>query len=161
MSLPIHTYAAVLHLTGAVGGIDYQLIAPSGVVQIADWRHPAPQPSEASIVSAVLPGLRAQARTAAADEATRRAQIISPDVSGSAYKLHESIMTTLIAAGVVTGQQVNANLTEPLRSLRDIDAALTAMRTEITGLTTVAQCEQYIAGIADDAARAPRTVDWP
>lgn len=161
--------ALVLQSMGYDPLVDFTARAsnPGGDVTL-DWHHTDTQPTEETIAAGYLTAMQGKASAAARAEASRRIAIIQPPSSESrslrwAAQIADYRSTTH-PYPLALPSPWNARETQ-LRAagtaIEAIAAASNSMDTEIAALTTVADCEAYIAGIQADTASAPRTVEWP
>ena len=146
--------AVLRYLTGESGLWDLKAGA------IENWYSGQAQPSAAAISAAELPAMKAEAITAIKTEAGRRILAIAPE-----WKQRNNLARFAELLDLPTLTQAEQDEKDALKAagqfLRSIRTASDQMEAQVSGFTTLAFVEEYIAGIGNDTATTPRTIEWP
>lgn len=160
-----HAAIALEHL-GHGNRTDFEVEYTKAGESIVTWFNASPRPTDDEILAAVLPGLKSRAATAIKAEASRRILAIAPlwkqsNLSARFAELTAKRIDQYPLPLSQAEQTEYAAIKASGQYLLSIRTASNAMEAECAALATVAEVEAYMAGVADDVATAPRTVEWP
>lgn len=143
---------------------DFSCAIEAGASVITYWNLAlGTQPTTQELADAELPAMKAKAVAAIKIEANRRILSAMPDWKQRNLIARSVELTRRESKGTATPAEI-AELDTLEAAKAGVDAVRSAsdsMEAEVATLTTVADCDAYIAGIQADTASAPRTVEWP
>ena len=164
MAVTAYTAIALAHLGWELDH-DYHVFEASGTLRI-EWLSEQLQPSDAEIQAAEVPALKAITINAIKGEASRRILAIVPSWKQSNLQARFAELTAQridqYPVPLSSGDQAEYDAIKAAGlHLLSIRTASNAMEAELGALKSVAEVEDYAAGLADNLASAPRTVEWP
>ena len=163
----VTSYAAVaLEYLGHANRTDFEIEFTKSGESVVTWFSASPRPTDDEIAAAVLPALKSRAATVIKSEASRRILAIAPLWKQNNLQARFSELTAkrLDQYPVPLSQAEQdeyAAIKASGQYLLSIRTASNSMEAECAALGAVADVEAYIAGIDTDAAKFPRTAEWP